>query len=232
MPWYSEKIGPLPAGVWLGVVVAGVGGGLLWSRRRASAGPEVSTGADTGTGEVQSPLVPAALGALPGGISVQGPATNEEWVAQATALLTDQGHPADVVEVALTHYIQGASLTAAETVYKNLAVALIGYPPLPLPRPAPAPTPIPVPSPTPTAGHHYEVQFHRISSKTNARSLEYRFSDPPVSTPNNIETALRRTVSDGRNARYLPYYIKTHGYWPASAALHVTVIKTGAVRAA
>lgn len=155
MPWYAEKIGPLPAGVWVGVIVAGVGGGLLWQRRQAGATPQVATGGDTGTGTTQAPLQDTGGGGLvPANVTVlpPGPVTNEEWIAVATTALAAAGHPADVVEAALTKYVSGQSLTPAETVYKNLAIAAIGFPPLAIPQGPSTPAPPPQP-PAPTGLH-------------------------------------------------------------------------------
>lgn len=141
MPWYSEKIGPLPAGIWLAVIVAGVGGGLLWRRAQGTSGqPLVDTSGVESTVPTASPLGP---GAIAGGIVTPGPATNEEWVASATEYLTTTGHPADVVNAALLNYIAGKTLTPAENVYKVLAVAYLGYPPLPITTPPPTQVPSP-----------------------------------------------------------------------------------------
>ncbi len=154
MPWYSEKIGPLPAGVWLGVVVVGVGGGLLWERRQSSAGPTVSTAADTGTGDVQAPLQASGYGTLIPATTTIVPAqavTNEEWVQTAldAMAVADPVFDPSAAEEALMAYIRGSLLTPAQLAYVTLARALVGNPPIPIVQVTPIPTPQPPVPPKP-----------------------------------------------------------------------------------
>jgi len=145
MAWWKEQIGPLPAGAWIAVLAGGLGLSYFVSRGAANkilAEPGISTGTPEGVAEGPGPgLTPISTGPIP-----VGPVTNEEWAARAIEELAARGHPIELVEPAITHYVAGSKLTAAETVYKNLAIGILGYPPLPIPI-----TPIPIPI-TPAGG--------------------------------------------------------------------------------
>lgn len=232
MPWYTEKIGPLPAGAWIALV----GGGLVITytlNRRRGAAPQVSTGTDTATGETQAPLQATGFGTLvPAAVTVvpTSPTTNEEWVTRAVDAMVVANPTTDPAAAsdALTAYIHGQGLTPAQVAYVTLAQALIGRPPLPLPTgPSGQPGPSPTPQPRPSTRHHYVTEFHRISVRTSGRALVQRFSDASVATANNVETALRLTTADPRNARWMPYYIGNRGYFQAGAAIYLHVVKAG-----
>lgn len=227
-----RKIGPLPAGAWIALVGGGLAITYYLNRNRKV--PQVSTGTDTATGDTQAPLQTTGSGTLvPANVTVvpNQPTTNTEWIQAALQAMQQADPLLDVAaaEEALKAYVNGQSLSAAQAAYVNLARALIGNPPLSVPNPAPLPIPIP-PTPPPSSsrvGHHYESTFHRIAVQTRVRDLVHRYSDSTVATPDNVETALRRTIGDPRNVRYLSFYRTHGGAYPAKAAVWVTGVKRG-----
>lgn len=60
---------------------------------------------------------------------VTTPSTNGEWVSDATSQLTNQGYSLATVAPALTKYIAGSELTAAQVTVVQEAMALEGDPP-------------------------------------------------------------------------------------------------------
>jgi hypothetical protein len=155
---------------------------------------------------------------------VLAPPTNAAWAQQASALMTQHGWDELTVDAAIGKYLAGLALTSDQYNIITTVIGLEGLPPNPPVAPhVVGPPPGQVGGGTPVTHHAtYAVQLHQISVKTSARALVQRFSSPSANQ-NSIETALRLTVTDPRNARYLPAYVGT-GTYPAKAAVYLHVV--------
>lgn len=154
--------------------------------------------------------------------------TNSAWFQQAQAYLVQLGYDPMTVAAALGKYLAGAALTQTELDIARAAIGAEGQPP----SPVPAPHLIPPQGQTGGTGGtggtttrtQYAVQIHQITVATGARALVQRFSNPKASAT-AIEIALRATVADPRNARYLVYYASHRGMFPAQAKIYLTVVR-------
>lgn len=218
-------------------VAAAFGYGYYRKRQAAAAAPVV----DTGTGAVDSNAFGDTTPVGPGGsngvtnqfgdpvappIVQQQPGidTNLDWLTAAQAV--DLGIPSDSVTAALRNVLGGTPVTQPQADIFHQVVGVIGNPPQGFPPIRLTSTPTtPPPSTGGTTTHWiYDVQTHQLSKTTGARALVQRFSDAGASA-NQIETALRATVNDHRNARYLAFYSSHGGEWPAKALIYTTVVK-------
>jgi len=145
------------------------------------------------------------------------PGTAIAWVQQATAYLIQQGFDATLVITALGKYIGGQPLSPAEHDVVLAARAAEGE------VPGGAPPIQTVPPAGQPAKAQYAVQLHRIGAAPGGRALVQTYSVPGA-TPVEIEVALRKTGSDVRNARYMPYYVSHGGKFPPQAAVYTTVV--------
>lgn len=167
----TKKIGPLPGFVWVLLIVGAAYAVYYWRSRGAGSGP--------------APADPALVGDNPGsvGFSSAGPmpgtngnpgvtdtlpvgrpatTTNGQWASLAgNALIASGKYDPATVQNALSKYLNGGALTAAEQAIINIAVRDYQLPPegvLPVksaPAPAPAapkpaaPKPVVKPAPKP-----------------------------------------------------------------------------------
>lgn len=179
-----HKVGGVP--VWgLGVGGAGVLILVLVYRNhlKANAAPAQSTTPDpsqvdsTANNDATNPLLQAyddylasdpTNPAFLNGITSTGapsPLTNIQWARQALDLLVSMGDDPSLVSNALTKYLSGGTLSAAEKGVVNVALEKIGAPPeglLPVttgttPPPSQLPPP-PKPPKPPTGGKSYTVR--------------------------------------------------------------------------
>lgn len=165
----------------------------------------------------------------PGVTTVTHPTTNGAWVQQAAGYLIANGYDPLTVLTALGKYIAGSALTDDQMSIVQAAIATEGRPPesvVPAHTAPPAGQTNTGGNGSVTKGVKYVTQFHQITAATGARSLVQRFSIPGA-TPNQIEVALRASVADPRNARYMAYYVGHGGSWPAKAALYVHTVQSG-----
>jgi hypothetical protein len=163
--WYEKQIGPLPLGIWVGVVAVGAGASYLINRKsKATAAATPAPGAaDTGAltdatsgafGSLPAGVNLGGIVALPGGIPAgQTPNTpqsttptpitdNNQWLREATDQLIAKGYDPGLVDSALRSYLNGYPPTAQQQAIVNLALELLGAPPFPvLTLPTPTPTP-------------------------------------------------------------------------------------------
>lgn len=175
--WYEKQIGPLPAGIWVGVVVVGVGASILVNRKSKSSGSTASTAPAAADTSALTDATAGAFGSLPGGVNLGGvvalpggvpagqvtytaPSTgsaitdNNSWYNAAADQLIAKGYDPGLVDSALRDYLNGNVPTAAEQAVVNLALQLLGVPPQPVLTIAPPTTPTPTPvNPTPTANY-------------------------------------------------------------------------------
>lgn len=165
--WYEKQVGPLPLGIWVGVIAVGAGASYFVNRKKTTAAASASAagGGDAGATD-------GAFGSLPGGVGVGGviglpggvpagqvpaggtgagiPITdNVSWLRQAEDDLIARGNDPGLVDTALRDYLNGQVPTAAEQAIVNLALEDLGPPPFPVVTIGPSPTPIPTPTPTP-----------------------------------------------------------------------------------
>lgn len=175
--WYEKQIGPLPLGIWVGVVAVGAGASYLINRKSkataaASAPAAGSAPTDATSGAFGSLPAGVNLGgivALPGGVPAgqtpNNPQTNtpvpitdnNQWLRSATDQLIAKGYDPGLVDSALRSYLNGYPPTTQQQSIVNLALQLLGAPPfpvltLPTPTPTPTPTQISTPAVTPNYG--------------------------------------------------------------------------------
>jgi len=130
VPWYTEKIGPVPA--YVIVIGGGVGlGALVWrSRARSDSTPaplDVSTMEDApflgGLQPGQGGGVPLWNGAAPGpgNPTIE---TNNDWNRHALTILIGMSYDPTMAAGALTKFLQGKPLNDAENAVVQRALQL------------------------------------------------------------------------------------------------------------
>lgn len=136
-PDLFSKIGPLPAWAWGAIVV---GGYLIYRRMTAYRPvPTVDPGVagDALAGEFTGVNAGGGGGIIAGGggtgVSGSRYTTNNGWGVSVIGLLSGMGYPAGAVTTAITSYLLGLPLTAAEASIVQDAIANFGPPPEPLP---------------------------------------------------------------------------------------------------
>lgn len=183
MPDLFAKIGPLPAWAWGAIAV---GAYLFWSHNQASSTVPVADDGSVDTTDTQSvpdvstsndygyatPVDPSSAGydystvnsgGYTGTVTGTAYTSNQAWGVKAISTLIASGIPASTATSGITHYLAGSNLTADEANAVNIAITLLGPPPLPMPvtvgtpvvtqpdpSPTPDPAPVPVVSPTPS----------------------------------------------------------------------------------
>lgn len=181
----TREVAGRPVYVWAGVVVAGVGLGLLVTRRKAKVPDADELAADVGT-------------SMPGGLPAIGPnrltavppdpvapsiTTNAEWSRKAVAMLLQSGIVADAfaAEQALAKYLSGRDVTGAERGIVNQAIQLAGPPPegSPVVSIIDPPPPTSITPATPAAPAFAEVRFTlQDFGGSIERAAEHFYGDP------------------------------------------------------
>lgn len=144
----KAKVGPLPVWGWgalLGALLVGyfyVSGkfpGDAATPATDSTG-QADSGVDTSGGSVpinSGGLTPDTSNAA---APVASDPTNGDWLVQAVKAAVARGIPATTAQQALTRYLNGESLSAAQKAIVDVAVAALGVPPEGTPEPdVPAP---------------------------------------------------------------------------------------------
>lgn len=139
------KIGGVPT--WgVAVLFAALFVGILWYRNRnkaatpttaptdTTAPPLDNTGGQASTDPIQAWLAQnPTSSAYPvgntAGLGASTPITNDQWARLVIDELLAKGNDPTLVENAIAHYLQGATLTDAERAVVNLALQLQGSPP-------------------------------------------------------------------------------------------------------
>jgi hypothetical protein len=227
----GKQVGPLPLGAWVAVVGAGLGVALYTRRQSQGAGdPTVVEdtsgvpGVGTGVNGMWTDVTPVPPSDTP---TVY--ADNDAWGRAAIDRLIADGYPSAQVYSAITKALAGGvgdnQLSVTEFAIWARALVLMHTPPTPVGVPAPSPTGPPGTTPPPTTkpGLKYVVQIHQIARAEGSRALIKRFSSRSASAT-QIEVALRRTMADPRNARYVRYYVTHKGSFPAQAKIYTTVV--------
>jgi hypothetical protein len=222
---------------WVFAGLAAVGGIVVyaWWRR----GQNAAVAPVPGEGDV----VPADIGASgtdafsgatsPGGAGFDEPTidttpnTNAEWSQRVIDLLEGAGFDRTFAATTIGKYLSGQPLALSEKLLVQTAIALLGNPPAgALPIISAPETPTTTTPPTTTVKHKYVIQVHQIAASEAVRHLVQRFSstNSAVSTPNNIETATRRTQADPRNVGDLKL---TSSGWTAlkQHSIYVTTVQ-------
>jgi hypothetical protein len=137
----KQKIGPLPAGAWLGLVGSAAVVWYWYKNRTASsssansaaaqaaadqaaasedaAGAFYGTGSNTGTGTTTTTTTGATY------------ADNFAWQTAAVNFLVAQGYDATLANTAISNWLGSDTLTTQEQALVNLAIAQLGEPPTP-----------------------------------------------------------------------------------------------------
>lgn len=159
------------------------------------------------------------IGGTTGGTNIiTQPGTREAWTQQVQAYLVQQGFDPLLVITAIGKYLTGQPLNSQEQGVVDAARAALGE----VPGGAPPIKTVPPPGQLKTV---YASGVAQLSQVTGARALIQSHSDPNAG-PNAIESALRKTVADPRNARYMPYYFSHGGKWPAKAKIYYVYVKS------
>lgn len=170
---------------------------------------------DPGTGQFISGYGPYQ-GATTSPLS---PGTEGAWTQQVIAYFTQQGFDTNSLLSGLANWLSGPNrLSPQEYTSVETAIETYGMPPGITKVPALAQI-----NQTTTTGTRYGTQVHQFPNKTNARGAERQYSVSNA-TDNEIETALRRTVADPRNAIYVPYYMGSGGNWPPKSKITMWVV--------
>lgn len=143
----SKKMGPLPVGVWIVVVGAGLGIGFFLNRKQSTqdTSPPVQ---DPGVGVGGSGWVDVPPPAKPAPVAE----TNMTWAIKASNWLIAQGYPPLSVGNAVNKYIFSTPLSPQEKAWVDQAVKQFGVPPDPLPPVDQPETPKPDTAPPPVTG--------------------------------------------------------------------------------
>jgi hypothetical protein len=156
----GKQIGPLPLGLW----VAAIGGGLFIAyraRKRASSAAPVAVSSMADAGPLDNTQPGAGnLAGVPtsdtdsAGQLVTGPADNDAWWQLGVRQLSTSGYDAYAVQNALTHYLEGYTLTMTEQAIVGEAIVRVGPPPIAPPSPQPGGI-VPDPTVPTTPGQTY-----------------------------------------------------------------------------
>lgn len=158
MPWYSENIGPLPAGAWIAVV----GGGLAlayYEKKKSAANAAANAAAANSGSLLGSDVTGLPLGTpastLPSGTTTTGttPTFTDDtsWSNYVIQQLVSRGYDPILVSQTVGDYLAGNQLSAAETAMFATILTLIGPPPFPVALKPGPPIP-PTQTPPPTTG--------------------------------------------------------------------------------
>lgn len=132
----GQKIGPLPAGVWLVIIGGGIGGYLLYKRRGVVNPSDVrgdeGLGVDTSvpSGVATGPGAPGFIPVTPAPSTEEGD-TNEEWGKRVVTYLVSKGYPGTLAQAAVVKYLNGDVLSPNELTMLDAAIEQIGPSPVP-----------------------------------------------------------------------------------------------------
>jgi hypothetical protein len=158
----GPKLGPLPAGAWVGVV----GGAVVISHfaRKRSSTPAAAASSAGPLGTQAGILVVPSNAGDP--VVAARPTDNAGWLRVALDGLAARGtFDPSVAASALAKYTDGQQLSPTETQVFNAAVGIVGYPP----------QPVPVAMPTVPAGTPDIIR----TTSTGANSV-FRTIDAPI----------------------------------------------------
>lgn len=130
MPDFGKKIGPLPAGAWAVIVVAGLGIGYFINNRSAkkNAGPTEQQLTETGVGVGGGKFLPIDPPSDTGDDD-KLPETNQSWGNKAITWLIAQSFDGVVANNAVNKFLTGQTLSAQESALIAMVLAHFGPPP-------------------------------------------------------------------------------------------------------
>lgn len=172
----GKKVGPLPLGVWIAVVVGGLAIGWKFSSgsaKSATTPPAEQPLADPGVGVGGNQLIydPPTNGGSSNTIT-----DNATWARQAINWLIAQGYEPGTVQSAISKFINGTNRTLVEQTYINLALVHFGTPPetVPLPdTPVTPPTTTPPVTTPPVTGKAYTL--YKVQPGENITTVATKF---------------------------------------------------------
>lgn len=208
-PDLGKKLGPLPAGVWAVIIVAGLGLGFLVNKRTAANAanqPVQLTEKGVGLGgsgfDVVTPSTPVGDAPI---------TTNAIWGKRATDWLIANSSDPGVADNAIRKYLYSQDLTVLEQSMANLAITHFGAPPEPL-----APVTVPTTGgggsapPTPTNV--------RVTGKT-ATSIALSWD----ASPGAVDYELTASSSLGPSARVPIVSGTSYNWFPLTSGKVVTL---------
>lgn len=145
----SKKVGPLPIGVWILAIGAGLAVSFYLSRKKGGApvSPAPSNvGSGTGPGGTLVPQMPAPT---PTPTPDSKPQTNTQWARLAKTYLLAKNYDPLLVESAINDFLFSKSLTPNEQAIVNEAIRGVGAPPEILQPKGPPPPDQGIPNPEP-----------------------------------------------------------------------------------
>ena len=166
----GKKLGPLPMGVWIAVIVGGLGLGYFINKNMAAGSTEEPSGSGVDEGVGTGGLVPVPWNP-PDDTEEEpsGPTDNAAWGNLAVLYLQGLGYKPTDVDNAVRKYLSGMPLSVKENAWLSQALLKLGPPPEPIapvdvPEPPEDNTNIPKPKPpvvvTPsTPGWSNDVPF-------------------------------------------------------------------------
>jgi hypothetical protein len=154
IPDLGKKVGPLPLGVWIAVLLGGLGLAYFINKRQgggSSTPMEEQLGAEPGVGvgggQQFESSPPVITDPTPSGYE-----TNDQWARAAILYLLSEGKDPNESTLALSRYISEQPLTNAQQALVGLAINKLGPPPfLPINPPDNPTTPPTNPPVTPPA---------------------------------------------------------------------------------
>ena len=151
----NKMIGPLPLGVWIAVVGAGIAI-MVW-QRKTTAPADTSydvyndTSADPGVGMGGSGQWVNLTPTVESVATSSAPATNDEWATLAINRAIANGMDPAQADYAIRQYISGGSLDSRGVAIVNEMLRLLGAPPLFMGAPVSKPVAVVPAKPKPTA---------------------------------------------------------------------------------
>lgn len=141
----DKKIGPLPLGMWVVVIAAGLGVGWYMNRNQGSSGDGTAEGqyGESGVGTGGAAWTP--VGPTPP-TAPEREFDNQMWLAKAQTWLITQGIRPTLAAMALGKYLYGQALTEQERAVVDMALEKFGPPPEPVSPPDVPPDVPPVPA--------------------------------------------------------------------------------------
>jgi hypothetical protein len=131
----GKNVGPLPLGVWVAVILGGLGVAYFINRSRGAAPAAESSGdfgsATSGTGTGGTSTWSANL--PPGSSTTPAISTNVQWEQAASRYLLALGADPILVDNAMRKYLFNQPLSISEKAVIAAAVSQFGLPPEPLP---------------------------------------------------------------------------------------------------
>lgn len=146
---FSKQVGPLPMGVWIILVIGGLGMAFYFARNQEAGTepnePVVDPEGQPGVGGNDSATFQPSV---PGPLQFED---NDEWGNAAISWAIARGYNASQADDAVRRYLAGESLSEQARVIIDAVLKALGPPPIPPPLPeTPVPPPPPPVQPPPT----------------------------------------------------------------------------------